>query len=128
MVSRMVQAAVEAARKAIESTYDGVAVVSEYRKVKDEQTGLTSEGEVVVIENVPCRLSFEQLKAADQSESSASIVQGTKLFLAPDIKINPGSKITVTQVGVTTDFTSSSVPAVFDTHQEIVLDLFERWA
>lgn len=128
MVSRMVQAAVEAARKAIESTYDSVAVVSEYQKKKDEQTGLTREGEVVVKEGISCRLSFEQLKAVDQSESAASIMQVTKLFLAPDIRIKPGSKITVTHAGVTTDFTSSGVPAVFETHQEIVLDHFERWA
>lgn len=128
MVSRAVQAAVKAARKAIESTYGGVAVVSEYRKVKDKSTGLTNEGEVVVMEAIPCRLSFEKLQAASQSDTAESITQGTKLFLAPEIVIKPGCKITVTQSGVTTDYTSSGVPAVYETHQEIVLDLFERWA
>ena len=43
----------KAARKAIESTYAGVATVSEYKKVKDPNTALTSYKEVVVLENQP---------------------------------------------------------------------------
>lgn len=124
---KAIQAAKKAARKAIESTYDGVAVVEEYQQVKDEVTKLTSNEIVVVLENQPCRLSFEKLQIANQTESAAEVTQTTKLFIAPDVVIKPGSKITVTQAGRTAEYTYSGVPAVYDTHQEIILDLFTDW-
>lgn len=125
---KAVQKAKHAARKAIERTYEGMATVEEYQKVKDEITKLTSSKVVTVLENQPCRLSFERLQMVNQTESAAAVIQNTKLFLPPDIYIKPGSKITVTQAGRTAEYTSSGVPAVYDTHQEIVLELFKEWA
>ena len=127
MVSKMVQLALERAKQEQEKTYEGVLMVTEHRKVKDEVTKLTGYQDVVVIENQPCRLSFEKLQTAIQSDSAATVAQTTKLFVSPDISIKPGSKITVTQAGVTTDYTCSGVPAHYQTHQEIVLDLFKDW-
>ena len=126
MVNGM-SAAIKAARKAIESTYIGSLVVIEHQKVKDEETKLTSYKDVAVIENQPCKLSFEILKTASQSDSAATVTQTTKLFVSPDIVIKAGSKIRVTQAGIATDYTCSGVPAVYLTHQEIILDLFEDW-
>lgn len=122
------QSAKIAARKAIESTYDGVAIVEEYQKVKDEVTKLTNGKAVIVLENQPCRLSFERLQIVNQTEAAASMTQTTKLFISPDIVIKPGSKITVTQAGKTTAYTYSGAPAFYDTHQEIMLELFEDWS
>lgn len=123
-----IQAAQKAARKAIESTYTGAVTVSEYQKVKDPVTALTSYKEVVVLENQPCKLSFESITTAIQTEAVATISQAVKLFLSPDITIKPGSKLKVTQTGVTTEYSSSGVPAVYPTHQEIMLELFDGWA
>lgn len=125
---KAVQAARQAARKAIEAMYDGVLSVTEHQKVKDEKTKLTKYQDMVVLSDQPCKLSFERLQTAIQSDSAASVAQTTKLFVSPDIVIKAGSKITVEQVGVTTDYTCSGIPAVYDTHQEITLDLFEDWA
>ena len=123
-----IQVARAAARKAIESTYDGTVDVREYQKVTDDVTKLTTHKEVVVWEQLPCRLSFERIQSAEQSATISSISQSTKLFIAPDLTIKPGSKLTVTQAGVTCDYTNSGVPAVYDTHQEIQLDLFRGYA
>lgn len=123
-----IKAAQEAARRAIEATYFGTLTVTEMRKVKDGKSKLTRNDPVVVLEGQPCKLSFETLKAAGQSDSAAIVMQVTKLFVSPDISIKAGSKITVTQDGVTTDYTCSGVPAVYPTHQEIVLELFEKFA
>lgn len=123
-----IQAAQGAARKIVEATYFGTLTVMEMKKVKGEKSKLTKIEPVVVLENQPCRLSFETLKAAVQSESAASVTQITKLFVSPDVLLKAGSKITVTQDGVTTDYTCSGVPAMYPTHQEIILELFERWA
>ena len=126
MVSAM-DTAYMAVRKAMESTYMGTVTVTERRKVRNEQTKLTTVEEVVVLENVPCRLSFESVAPVQQTETAAAVSQTVKLFVSPEIVIIPGSKLTVTQNGVTTDYKGSSIAAVYTTHQEIMLDLFERW-
>lgn len=118
----------ERARKAIESTYDGIATVTIHEKVTDKKTHLTGYQDMVVLEKQPCRLSFQNISSAKKNEQAAGITQVTKLFISPSVAIEPGSKITVTQAGMTTDYTYSGVPAVYSTHQEIVLELFERWA
>ena len=123
-----IQAAQKAARKAIEATYFGPLTVTERKKEKDERSKLTKDVEVVVLENQPCKLSFEKLQTAIQSDSAATITQVTKLFVSPDISINAGSKITVSQDNVTTDYTCSGVPAIYPTHQEIILELFKDFA
>lgn len=120
------QRARQAARKALESTYEGRATVVEYQKIKDEY-GLTSFQEVTVLEDQPCKLSFETL-TSNSGDPVATISQGVKLFLSPDVEIKAGSKIIVTQHGRTTEYSNSGVPAVYPTHQEIMLTLFNGWA
>ena len=55
-------------------------------------------------------------------------MQTTTLFISPDVVIEPGSKIVVTQNGKTVAYKQSGEPALYNTHQEIILELFERWA
>ena len=122
-------AAQKAARKAIESTYSGVCTIIERRDVQDEKTKITRKNEEVpVVENQPCKLTNEKLNAVVQTDTAAKQTQGTKLFIAPEIKVKPGSKIVVEQNGVTTAYSASGVPAVYLSHAEIMLELFEGWA
>ena len=119
----------KAARKAIESTYTGFCTIVERRDVRDEKTKITRKNEEVpIIENQPCKLSFEKLNAVVQTETAAVMVQGTKLFIAPEIKIKPGSKIIVEQNGTTTEYSASGEPAVYFSHSEYMLELFKEWA
>lgn len=127
MVKAM-EAARKAARRAQEATYEGLCTIFEYQEVKDAKTKLSSEEEVVVIENQPCKLSFEKLNAASQTETAAMAAQGIKLFLAPEIVVKGNSKIIVTQNGVTEEYSASGKPAIYSTHQEITLELFKGWA
>ena len=116
------------ARKAIESLYDGTCVITEHQKVKKENKS-TGFQDVVVHENIPCRLSFKTIKNANQTDTAASaLVQVTKVFIAPEIRVKPGSKFTITQNEVTTEYKSSGEPAFYNTHQEIILELFKGWA
>lgn len=116
------------ARKAIESLYDDVCTITEHQKVKKENKS-TGFDDVVVLENQPCKLSYKTVTSAKPTETAASsIVQSTKVFIAPEIKVKPGSKFTITHKGVTTEFKNSGEPAIYDTHQEIVLELFKGWA
>ena len=127
-MNKVVQAAQKAARKAIEGTYTGLLKVTEYQSVKDPVTHITRTEKVVVLENQPCKLSFETVTAAVQTENAAALSQAGKLFVFPDVTIKPGSMLTVAQNGVTTEYTSSGVPAVYPTHQEIILELSGKWA
>ena len=122
------QTKVVKARKAIESLYDGKCTITEYQKVKKENKS-TGFQEVIMLENVACRLSFKTINNTNQTDTSASaVVQIAKVFLAPEIQVKPGSKLTITQNNVTTDYKSSGKPAFYSTHQEIVLELFNGWA
>lgn len=116
------------ARAAIESTYTGVCTVYEYGDKTDPESHVTSQGEKPVIENQPCRLSFGSLSAASESSGAATAAQTVKLFISPEVQIKSGSKISVTQNGITTEYAASGKPAVYTTHQEIMLELFRGWA
>lgn len=118
---------INAARKAIEMMYKGKCDVIERQKITDPITKKTAFVESPILMAQPCRLSFKSIPTTGDG-NTASLTQETKLFISPDVTIPSGSKIIVTQDGVTTAYTNSSVPAIYETHQEITLKLFERWA
>ena len=116
------------ARKAIESLYDGTCTITEYQKVQKANKSVGFE-EVVVLKEQPCRLSFKTINSTSQTETGASaLTQSVKVFLAPEIQVKPGSKLTITQNQVTTDYKCSGEPAYYTTHQEIILELFKGWS
>lgn len=123
-----VKRARQAHRKVIEQLYEDACTVYEYKNIKDEMTKLTGKKEVAVLENQPCKLSFESLDTASNSGNAAEKKISVKLFISPDVTIKAGSKIVVTHMGEITAYCSSGVPGEFATHQEIELKLFERWA
>lgn len=119
--------AVVKVRKAIGMGYDGLCTITEQQKYTrpNKSTGFR---EVAVIENQPCRLSFTTAPSTNSNGAVSGTAQTVKLFLAPELDVKEGSKITVTQNGVTTDYRRSGTPAVYPTHQEIILELFKGWA
>ena len=95
-----------------------------------DKTGLTDFTETLLVENQPCKLSFETLGKAS-GDPVATAGQVVKLFLTPDIKIPAGSRIVVTRDGTlkrTFEFFSSGEPGVFHDHQEIFLEKKDRFA
>lgn len=116
-----------AARKAIEMTYDGTCTITEHQKIQKENKS-TGFKDVVVLENQPCKLSFSKIANTVDSGSAAMLIQTAKVLISPELKIIPGSKMAITQNGVTTDYTKSGEPAVYASHQEIQLLLFKGWA
>lgn len=123
------------ARKAVESLYDGVCDIIEYHKVTKSNKSTGFE-EVTVLSKQPCRLSYKastsmslSIKSTTENNNlSSSMEQMIKLIISPDITIKQGSKIVVTQNGKTVAYKGSGQPAIYTTHQEITLDLFEGWA
>ena len=112
--------------KAVESLYDGVCTIAEYQKVK-KANGSTGFSEVVVLENQPCRMSHKSVNPTNQTDTANIATQAVTVYLSPDINVKSGSKLTITQNGVTTVYKSSGTPAVYASHQEISLELFKGW-
>lgn len=118
----------EAHGKALEQTYEDACTIYEYQEVTDEDTNITDTELVATVENQPCKISFENLSATSDDGNVAQKNIAVKLFLAPEIDVKAGSQIEVTHNGETTCYRNSGVPGKFFTHQEINLELAERWA
>lgn len=118
--------AVVKVRKALETGYIGTFTVTEHQKVTNPNH-TTSFNDVDVLKKEPCRLSFSSSSAVTDG-NVAEVNQTVKLFCSPKITIKEGSKITVTQNDVTTEYKQSGTPAVYSTHMEITLELFKGWA
>jgi len=107
--------------------YIGTCDVIEHKKVTDPVTKKTAFVDTVVLTAQPCRLSYNSTPITGDG-NTASVAQEIKLFLSPEVTIASGSKIEVSQRGDTKAFTNASEPRIYDSHQEITLKLFDRWA
>ena len=105
--------------------WTGRCTVYEFQDVTDPETFQTTQREVPVLENEPCRLSYNKEQATNISNGAAIVSQSITLFIRPDLVIKPGSVIEITQHGVTERYKGSGQPAVYCNHQEIILQLYE---
>lgn len=119
---------INAYRKAIQSLWDGKATVTVRGGVVNETNGRTEPVERVTVMDEPCRISFATVKSTEPDEEAAKVAQTVTLLIDPSVDIPEGSKITVTQKGVTADYERSGKAAVYTCHQEVPLVLWKRWA
>lgn len=116
------------ARKDIEKLYIDTCSVYEYQQQTDSSTHITRPNvEVLVYENVPCKLSYKTVTYANEGIAN-SLSQVTTLIINPEIDIKPGSKILVTRDGVTTVYKNSGLPARHINHQQITLENWDERA
>jgi len=117
-------------KQAIQSLWTGVCTVyvRSPSPTPDPDSGRTAWVVEAVAEAAPCRLSFETITETLPESSAAKATQSVKLFIDPAVPIPAGSKLVVTQNGVTGEYTRSGEAAVYTGHKEVPLELFERWA
>ena len=113
---------------AVKSLWSGKCSVSVQSYETSAENGREIATEKAVYTDEPCRISYKTVKVAAEGDGAAQTVQSVVLFIGTGVEIPPGSKIAVTQNGVTTEYEKSGVPAVYTRHQEIPLDLFKGWA
>lgn len=118
---------IKVVRAAIESTYDAECNIIEHQTVTENHITKNNQ-EVTVQEKKACRISFEDIDSNNETNTESKKSQKIKLFIAPEIIIKPGSKIVVNYRGRETVYKNSGEPAVYDTHQEIMLELWKGWA
>ena len=68
-------------RRIIEKAYEGACTVVEYRDTEDKDSGIKRNKEVIVAENLPCKLSFELNYPSEQTDTVSVISQRAKLFI-----------------------------------------------
>ena len=120
-MNKAVELARKKARKAIESTYKGLCTIYEYEGYRDPETEEKKSKLVLIYQDQPCKLSKKTITSTSDSDIASTIKYTPVLSIAPETEIKAGSKIVVTQHGVTREFKSSGEPFVYETHQEIVL-------
>lgn len=116
-------------RKVIESLYKGFCDVYEYKGEKDPNTGRIGKCKEIKVNAspIPCRLSYGRSNTVVQTEGGI-ITQNIKLFLPPEILVKANSKIVITQNNTKLAYKSSSQPMIYESHQEINLEIFDRWS
>ena len=88
------------ARKAMERFYDGTCTITERQPYK-RQNGSTGFRTVDVVTDQPCRLSYSSNFSADKGERASGKEQVIRVFMAPEVEVSPGSRITIIQNGRT---------------------------
>ena len=115
-------------KKAVQGLWDGKAAITVREGELNPANGRTEQVERVTASDLPCRISHTTVKTTEPSEEAAVVAQAVTLYIDPSVDIPEGSKITVTQNGVTRDYERSGTPAVYTVHQEMPLALWEGWA
>lgn len=121
---------VNAQRKALERLWKDRCTVYHRVKVTDPKTKLTDFEEKPLLQDQPCKLSFETLNSTD-GDHIATVAQSVKLFISPDVEIPAGCKIVVTRFNDlerTFTYSRSGEPGIFTNHQEIMLEPFKGYA
>ena len=115
------------AKMAIEKLYEDTCNIYTYEKITEANTGITRQVKKIYLENVSCRMSFSNFPSTTDDEQ-AKLTQSIKLFLSSDILIKAGSYVSICRQGLTTDYVCSGKPAIYKTHQEINLELYNDFA
>ena len=115
-------------KKSLEKLYTDVCNIYEFQKIKNPVTKRTEFEPVLVHENVKCRLSFKNISSANQVTGEAVIKQITVLFTNPEISIKENSKIDIARNGRVLEYQNSGTPAIYSSHQEIILNLYKGQA
>lgn len=113
---------------AIKSLWEGLCTVTVRTNSTSQSTGRAVVSEVDTYTDEPCRITFDTVSPTEPNSNAAQPIQSITLFVDRSVEIPPGSKITVTQNGVTTAYEQSGVPSVYSVHKEIPLELFKGWA
>lgn len=131
MINDIINKAKQRARRIAETQYEDTCTVTERTTQRNKINKRTELVETQPLIDQPCKLTFKETTLVESKESSttSSVVQEILLFISPDVSIKPGSRIEITRKnGAVEVYKNSGKPQVYDTHQEIVLEIFKGWA
>ncbi len=107
----------------IERLYDGVFSAYESVPITDDETGIVTGKRQEYLKDIPCRISYQLINENKQSRFISYKNQTVRLFTSPDVVVKEGSDISVTVSGRSEEYILSGSPAVYTSHQEILLKI-----
>ena len=116
----------EMIRKSIETSYYDICTVYVRKAVQNKEDFSTEFKEVILLEDFPCKLTFQEMNTTFPTEQFADrVVEIVRVFLAPEPIIPPGSIFVIHHANKEWKFKSSGEPSLYDTHQQIMLKVFD---
>lgn len=114
---------------AIRSMWIGRCTVYNYQDVFNPETHQTTHELVATCHDEPCRVSYQRefTKPSYVENGVASAMQRITLIIRPDLCIDAGSVIEVTQRGITSKYKRASAPMIYTNHQEVWLEIYEDY-
>lgn len=115
--------------KAIRSMWIGRCTLYNYVEKYDPVTRQTTHKEEIVCKDEPCRVSYQRefTKPSYIEQGAGTADQRITLHIRPDLCIEAGSVIEVTQRNITQRYKRASAPMVYTHHQEVWLELYEDY-
>lgn len=116
-------------KRGLDTLYTGFCDIYEYVKVKDDFTKVISTTLTLLYENIPCRASYynnsSNISSVKDQQFNSIKKQTIKLFFPNQFSVPAGSIFEVTQNGKFTKYKNSGEPALYSSHQEVMLELFD---
>ena len=107
--------------KELEILYTDRCDIYCFEKIIDEKTKISRTKKVKKYENQPCRVSFKNISNSSQGELKNGITQVIKLFISSTIEIKEGSEIEINRNNRILKYKASGIPAIYSSHQEVIL-------
>lgn len=118
---------VVAIRTQYEKMYQDLCTIIEHQKVINAD-GSKGFKDVTVETGIPCRLSYKSGTTTGETESASHLTQDIEVFMNPDLVVKAGSKLVITHLERVIEFKCTGEPAVYQTHQELHLEIFKGWS
>lgn len=117
--------------KGLDTLYSGFCDIYQYTDTKDSHSKVTSTSLSLIYEQVPCRASYynnsSNISSTKDQQFNSIKKQTIKLFINNQIIVTAGSIFEVTQNDKINKYKNSGEPAIYSSHQEIMLELFDEF-
>ena len=108
----------------LESTYFDKCTIKRKEKIKNPNTGVTETKEIIIVENVKCALSKNDVQSM-QVDGIGKLSYSHTLFLNPNVDVQEGDTVEVTSMGIKSIYLSSK-PFIYPSHSQTLLTYKDR--
>ena len=108
----------------LESTYFDKCTIKRKEKIKNPSTGVTETVEKIIVEDVKCALSKNDVQMMS-SDGVGKLAYSHTLFLNPNINLQEGDIVEVVSMGKISIYLASK-PFYYSSHSETLLSYKER--
>ena len=108
----------------LENTYFDRCTIKRKEKIKNPDTGVTETEEKIIVEDVKCALSKNDVQSM-QVDGMGKLSYSHLLFLNPNINLQEGDTVEVASMGKISIYLASK-PFIYPSHSQTLLITSER--